>query len=197
MAPMGKPCGYRIVFPPDDPFLGSTELVLDWPGNAAGPDPTALQKQTATWIAARLGLPFCHRSYVRWHVNGVTESQRGVIFESVLWPGTEFLEAWDAGEDEPGSLYDIEPRFERSNEAATLAAPPTLANCPTTSGPKNAACYRWNWRAIEAGGAHGLFGPLPPGGCGNRGKSRLVSGAHRCVGGCARMDARAGLRPMP
>jgi hypothetical protein len=58
--PSGNRCGYSIEIPSDDRFLGSTDLVLDWPGGH-GRENTAVQEQMAYWMADRMNLAFSHR----------------------------------------------------------------------------------------------------------------------------------------
>src|SRR6185295_4936641 len=94
----------------DDLFLGGDSLVLDWPGGH-GNERTALQEQMAYWMADRMDLAFSYRHYIRLQVNGVTDLQRGGVFEAVLQPANEFLEQWSAG-DTGGDFYKIDRAFE-------------------------------------------------------------------------------------
>lgn len=153
--PSGNRCGYSIELPPDDRFLGSTDLVLDWPGGH-GRENTALQEQMAYWMADRMNLAYSHRHYIRLHVNGVTDMQRGGVFEAVIQPGTEFVEAWvpDGG---GGDFLKIDRAFEFNDGGGLATDPmprlqiystPDLVNGGTM---KKAERYRWTWlrRAYE------------------------------------------------
>ncbi len=148
-SPTGKRCGYEIDFPPDEPFLGGTALVLDWPGGH-GNENTAIQEQMAYWIADQMNLPFSHRYFIRLTVNGVTDMQRGGVFEAVFQPGGDFLQQWSPG-DAHGDFYKIDRAFEFNDNGGKIADPmPQLKVYTTTdveSGApvKKAAAYRWNW----------------------------------------------------
>ncbi len=152
-SPTGKLCGYAIHFPPDEPFLGSTELVIDWPGGSR-PDTTALQEQTAAWIAGRMQIPLGRRFFIHLHVNGVTEAQRGGIFEAVLNPGPDLLDAWYP-ESQDAELFKIDRAFERSARSGlSLSAMPTLQDFTTTGRARDTIRYRWNWRKREGSSAN-------------------------------------------
>ena len=91
--PTGNRCGYSIDFPADEPVLGDNGLNLDWPGGH-GNENTAIQEQMAYWIADQMNLAFSHRYFIRLTVNGVTDLQRGSVFEAALQPGADFLKQW-------------------------------------------------------------------------------------------------------
>ena len=65
-SPVGALCGYDIIFPADDPFLGSTHMVLDWPVR----DDTDQREQLMFWFLEQYGLPNMYRRYVIMFVNG-------------------------------------------------------------------------------------------------------------------------------
>ena len=147
--PSGNRCGYSIEIPSDDRFLGSTDLVLDWPGGH-GRENTALQEQMAYWMADRMNLAYSHRYYIRLHVNGVTDMQRGGVFEAVIQPGSEFVETW-VPDDTDGDFFKIDRAFEFSDGGGTSADPmprlqpyttPDLVNGGTM---KKTEKYRWTW----------------------------------------------------
>ncbi|MBN2507855.1 MAG: lamin tail domain-containing protein [Verrucomicrobia bacterium] len=147
--PTGNRCGYTIDFPGDDPFLGDTALVLDWPGGH-GRENTALQEQMAYWIADRMNLPFCHRYFIRLTVNGVTDMQRGGIFEAVLQPGGEFIRQWSP-DDTGGDFYKIDRAFEFNDGGGRIADPEpqlkvyTTRDVATGLTRHKTAAYRWIW----------------------------------------------------
>lgn len=145
--PAGNPCGYVLHFPKDEPFLGATEVVLDWPGR----DTTAQQEPFAYWIARELGIPFNHRRFIRLHVNGVTESQRGTIYEDAQQVNGDLIESWLPA-DTDGALHKIEQWFEFNDTLTTASVvAPRLENFTLPDGRKNTARYRWNWlpRAVQ------------------------------------------------
>lgn len=137
-------CGYSIAFPDDDLFLGSAGMVLDWPGGH-GNETTALQEQMAYWMTGRMLLPTCNRYPIRLHLNGVTDDQRGTIFEAVNQPASEFLKAW-VPSDSKGDFFKLDRAFEFNDGGGLVSDPePTLQVFTTTGGAKKTARYRWNW----------------------------------------------------
>lgn len=147
--PSGNLCGYVLNFPADEPFLGVQDVVLDWPGR----DNTAQQEPMAYWIARELGLPFNHRRYVRLHVNGVTETTRGSVYEDAQQVNSDLVASW-APEASDGELFKIEQWFEFNDSlSASAVIAPRLENYLTTGGVKKVARYRWSWlpRAVGDG----------------------------------------------
>ncbi len=147
--PAGALCGYVLTFPPDDRFLGAKDVVLDWPGR----DGTAQQEPFSYWVARQLGLPFNHRRHVRLHVNGVTETQRGSIYEDAQQVNSDLVASWLP--DRPaGDLFKIEQWFEYNDSLGlTQVGPPRLEDYVTTGGAKKLARYRWSWLRRAAGDA--------------------------------------------
>jgi hypothetical protein len=148
-------CAYTVTFPEDDLFLGSTDLVLDWPGGH-GNENTAMQEQMGYWIAERLNLPTCHRYLIRLHVNGVTDDQRNAVFEANNQPAGEFIDAWSP-DDRDGDFYKIDRAFEFNDAGGLVADPqPRLELYTTTGGVKKEARYRWSWikRATRSANNH-------------------------------------------
>ena len=147
--PTGNRCGYSIVFPADDTFLGGEDLVLDWPGGH-GNENTGIQEQMAYWIADRMNLPFSYRHFIRLQVNGVTDMQRGGVFEAVLQPAGEYLDQWSFG-DSGGDFYKIDRGFEFSDSGSLAADPMPRLQVFTSTDPANGSKikkterYRWSW----------------------------------------------------
>jgi hypothetical protein len=128
-------------------------LVLDWPGGH-GNENTALQEQMAYWIAKEMDLPYSHRYTIRLHVNGVTDLQRGGVFEAVNQPAGDFVRAWSP-EDSRGDFYKIDRAFEFNDGGGVSADPqPRLENYTTAGGAKKTARYRWNWLKRSADSAN-------------------------------------------
>ncbi len=123
--------------------------MLDWPGGH-GNERTAIQEQMAYWIADRMNLPFSYRHHIRLHVNGVTDMQRGGVFEAVIQPAGDFLKQWSDG-DSDGDFYKIDRAFEFNDSNSLVASPepqlqlfqtPDLENGGTK---KKTERYRWTW----------------------------------------------------
>jgi hypothetical protein len=139
--PTGNLCGYVLIMPKDDRFLGVTDVRLDWPGR----DDTALQEQYAYLVARDLDLPFSRRRFVHLHVNGVTSTQRGSIYEDTQQVNGEFVSSWSQG-DGAAQLFKIEQWFEFADGGQrTHTGAPRLGNYTTTGGEKKKARYRWSW----------------------------------------------------
>lgn len=155
--PAGNRCGYTIGFPADDVFLGDTELVIDWPGGHGGEN-TGVQEQMAYWIADRMGLAYSYRHYIRLQVNGVTDMQRGGVFEAVLQPSSEYVDIWSPDATE-GQFFKIERAFECSDGGSLSADPEPQLQLFTTIDPasgniiKKMERYRWNWLLRGSGNA--------------------------------------------
>jgi hypothetical protein len=154
--PTGRLCGYTVEFPSDQPFLGDTALVLDWPGGH-GNETTGIQEQMAYWIAQQMNLAYSHRYFIRLTVNGVTDMQRGGVFEAALQPAAEFLEQWSPGDSE-GDFFKIDRAFEFDDGGNRIADPepqlriyrtPDLVN---GGFKKKTETYRWYWmkRSFES-----------------------------------------------
>lgn len=146
-SPAGTPCGYVLVFPEDDRFLGVTDVVLDWPGR----DPSGVLEPAVYWLAEQMDLPYVHRRFIHLHVNGVTDQQRGTIYEDVQQINSRYLDAW-APDDRDGELFKIEQWFEFPDVAARPSiVPPTLERFVSADGAPKLARYRWSWlkRAIR------------------------------------------------
>jgi hypothetical protein len=156
--PSGNRCGYSIEIPPDDRFLGSTDLNLDWPGGH-GRENTAVQEQMAYWMADRMNLAYSHRYHIRFNVNGVTDMARGGVFEAVIQPGSEFIEAW-VPDDTDGDFFKVDRAFEFNDSGGRVADPmprlehyttPDLVNGGTV---KKTERYRWTWLKRASDSAH-------------------------------------------
>ncbi len=147
--PIAGRCGYAIEFPPDESFLGDTGLNLDWPGGH-GNENTAIQEQMAYWIAERMNVPFSHRYFIRLTVNGVTDLQRGGVFEAALQPGSDFLKQWSPGDD-AGDFFRIDRAFEFNDTGSLIADPEPQLLLYTTPDlvnggrKKKTEKYRWYW----------------------------------------------------
>lgn len=146
--PSGNLCGYTLIFPADQRFLGARDVVLDWPGR----DATAQQEPMAYWIARELGIPFNHRRYIRLHVNGTTETSRGSIYEDAQQVNSDLVESWNPDASGRGDLHKIEQWFEFNDSLGTTqVGPPRLESYTNADGSRRLARYRWNWLKRAAG----------------------------------------------
>ncbi len=157
-SPSGSRCGYSISFPPDDPFLGGNNVVLDWPGGH-GNESTAIQEQMAYWMADLMSLPFSFRHFIRLHVNGVTDMQRGGVFEAVQQPASDYLDQW-CFEDSDGDFFKIDRGFEFNDSGGLVADPMPRLQLFTSTDPATGATikkterYRWTWLKRSYDRAH-------------------------------------------
>ena len=137
-------CGYSLMFPEDDLFLGTTDLVLDWPGGH-GNESTAMQEQLGYWVADQLRLAYSDRHVIRLHVNGVTDDARQAVFEAVQQPAADYVRQWSDGHTS-GDFFKVDRAFEFSDAGGLIADPqPRLQNFTTTGGLKKREKYRWNF----------------------------------------------------
>ncbi len=153
-SPMGRPCGYDIRFPVDQPFLGSDHLILDWPIR----DDTNQREQLMFWFLEQYGLPNMYRRTVNLFVNGL---KRGTIYDDVQQPGSETIEEFFP-EDSEGSFYKTGcwEEFSDTGQFATGAGLCTLNSLQlftTTGGVKKTARYRWVWRPRAINGTANDF----------------------------------------
>ncbi len=159
--PTGNRCGYAIDFPADEPIFGDNGLNLDWPGGH-GNENTAIQEQMAYWIADQMNIAFSHRYFIRLTVNGVTDMQRGGVFEAALQPGTDFLKQWSPG-DSDGDFFRIDRAFEFNDTGGLIADPEpqllvyTTPDLATGARKKKTEKYRWYWlkRSFETANEYG------------------------------------------
>jgi len=118
------PCGvnrvdYVMNFPGDDRMLGTTDFVLNNPGNPGGTttsDTSAQSEQTSYIIFNEIGLVYNHRRYIHYFINGsqrsTTSDRTGnFIFEDSQQPDGDMVAEWYPN-DQNGELYKIEDWFE-------------------------------------------------------------------------------------
>ena len=120
---------YEMNFPDDDALLGSTDFVLNNPGNPdilTISDQSAVAEQTVYKIFEGLGVVHNHRRYIHFFVNGSQRSKAyeragNFIFEDSQQPNGDMIAQWfpnDAG----GQLFKVEDWFEFSNNGFDIAA---------------------------------------------------------------------------
>jgi hypothetical protein len=153
-SPSGNLCGYDIIYPDDDSFLGDTHVTLDWPVR----DETDQREQLMFWLLDQYGLPNLYRRYVHMFVNGV---RRGTIYDDVQQPGRDVVEEWFPNDAE-GAMFktDYWHEFDDAGNKVNPYFFNTLENFTTTGGLKKTARYRWNWRPRIVRGSANDFGAL-------------------------------------
>ena len=142
-------CAFNLETPKDDLILGVDELYLDPPALYSN-DLTLQREELAFHLANRFDLPFSHKRYVNFWVNGVA---RGVICAETQQPNSDYVEAWFP-DDDRGELFKIDDWFE-FNDVGLFESwnNATLEPFLTVGGAKKQARYRWNW---EKKANHGL-----------------------------------------
>ncbi len=120
---------FEMNFPDDDALLGSTDFVLNNPGNPdilTISDLSAVAEQTVYKIFEGLGLVHNHRRYIHMFVNGSQRSTAherpgNFIFEDSQQPNGDMSAQWfpnDAG----GQLFKVEDWFEFDNNGFDITA---------------------------------------------------------------------------
>ncbi|HUE96033.1 MAG TPA: CotH kinase family protein, partial [Longimicrobiaceae bacterium] len=163
-SPTGTICGYDVVFPDDDRFLGENGITLDFPVR----DPTAQREQLMFWFCDQFGLPNNHRRYVNVFINGIGQRQRGgwgpnanAIYEDVQGPGADTIREWFDGQED-GALFkgDYWHEFDDAGNRIDPATANTLEEFLSSTGGKKKARYRWTWRPRAVGRSADDFEPL-------------------------------------
>jgi len=158
--PTGGPCDYACRFYGDESFLGTTRIIVSWPGLTGAPDHTAQHEQFSYWLASQIGLPFNYRRYVSVIVNGV---RRGTVMEDTQRPNSDMLQQWFPGNSD-GELFKIQLRYE-SNDAATNSIlwglqPATLERRAHPDGSLRTSAYRWHWSPQAIGNSPNAFNSI-------------------------------------
>jgi hypothetical protein len=154
-SPTGNLCRYDLDFPEDDPLLGETRVMLDWPVR----DGTAQREQLMWWFLEQYGLPNNHRRYIHLFVNGL---RRGTIYEDAQKPGGDPVEEWFP-EDPEGHLFKTDVWDEFTDDGlriGSLILLNSLENFTTTGGITKTSRYRWNWEPRDVRGTANDYGPL-------------------------------------
>lgn len=120
---------YEMNFPDDEPLIGSTDFVLNNPGNPnilTISDLSAVAEQTVYKIFESMGLPHNHRRYIHFFVNGSQRSTAhelsgNFIFEDSQQPNGEMIDQWFP-EDAGGQLFKVEDWFEFERNGFDIAA---------------------------------------------------------------------------
>jgi hypothetical protein len=139
-SPVGALCGYDIIFPDDDPFLGETHTVLDWPIR----DVTDQREPTMFWLLDQAGLPNMYRRSMIMFVNGV---RRGEIYNDIQQPGGATVEQWFS-DDPDGTLMkpDCWDEFNDNGDRETGCIDLNSMELFLSGGVKKLARYRWVWK---------------------------------------------------
>ena len=154
-SPVGALCGYDIALPADEPFLGETHTVMDWPVR----DTTEQREQMMFWLLDQFGLPNMYRRYVIMYVNGL---RRGELMDDIQQPSGSTVEQWFP-DDSAGTLLktDCWDEFNDAGDRETgCLALNALQHFTTTGGAKKLARYRWTWRPRATHGTANDFSDL-------------------------------------
>ncbi|MGK0187831.1 MAG: hypothetical protein ACI9R3_003622 [Verrucomicrobiales bacterium] len=149
-SPIGRICGYDVIFPDDDSILGDNKLTLDFPVR----DPTGQREQLMYWFCDKSGLPNNYRRYVNLFVNGIGQRSRSgwgtgsnAIYTDIQQPNSDMVKEWfpDAAD---GHLVKGAFWFEFDDKGARQGGvtSPTLEIFNGADGEKKLTRYRWNWR---------------------------------------------------
>ncbi len=143
--PIGKPVGYNLEFPADEPFLGANSIRLDWPVR----DPTIQREHLMYWILEQLGLPNNYRRYIHFFINGVRrKGSNGNLYEDTQRPNGDMLREWYP-DDPDGTLHKTDGWFEADASGRYIRSPwvkPLLQSFNDIAGSKKPAYYRFNWK---------------------------------------------------
>jgi len=141
---------FVIDLPADDRVLGASAFnKLHAPGNGAFDDPTLQREQIVYWLARKSGLPWLHRRYFHFCVNGV--KKKTLMEDTQVGSDDLVAEFWP--QDADGQLYKLQPWFEFP-DSTTLTAQTldmssssfvSFSRVTTTSNELKLARYRWNW----------------------------------------------------
>lgn len=145
---------FVVEFPKDDRLLGANAFnKLHAPGN--GPfDDTLLQREQAVfWMARHSGLPWLHRRFVHFYVNGT--KKRTLMEDTQVGSDDLVRQFWP--EDPDGNLYKMQPWFEfpdatTQNLRMQSSTFVSIARFTTTGNQLKLARYRWNWLVRGAKG---------------------------------------------
>lgn len=165
---------YEMNFAGDDPLFGSTDFVLNNPGNPdifTISDLSAVAEQTVYKIFEGLGLIQNHRRYIHFFVNGSQRSTAyerpgNFIFEDSQQPNGDMIAQWfpnDAG----GQLFKVEDWFEfhdngfdiTANNDADLARRTVMLDGQPTLLP-GAYRYMFRKRSVNVGSSANDFTPI-------------------------------------
>ena len=148
---------FVIELPKDDRVLGASAFnKLHAPGNGAFDDTTLQREQAVYWLARKSGLPWLHRRYFHFYVNGV---KKQTLMEDTQVGNDDLVnEFWP--EDTGGSLYKMQPWFEFPDSSSLTAQNMQMQSSSfvsfsrytTTGNQLKLARYRWNWLVRGAEG---------------------------------------------
>lgn len=162
---------YEMNFPGDEPLLGSTDFVLNNPGNPDRltiSDLSALVEQTVYKIFEGMDMVHNHRRYIHFFVNGSQRSTAyerpgNFIFEDSQQPNGDMQAQWGLN----GDLYKVEDWFEFNDNGFDIAAyddadltrrTVLIDGLPTqVPGPYR---YKFRKRSVNIGASANNYAPL-------------------------------------
>jgi regulation of enolase protein 1 (concanavalin A-like superfamily) len=145
---------FVVELPKDDRVLGAVSFnKLHAPGNGPFDDTTLQREQIIYWLARKSGLPWLHRRYFHFYVNGA--KKQNLMEDTQVGSDDLVQEFWP--EDAEGKLYKLQPWFEFPDAVSqtlqmSSATMMTLSRFITTSNQLKQARYRWNWLVRGAEG---------------------------------------------
>jgi hypothetical protein len=153
-SPVGALCGYDLAFPDDEPFLGETHIVMDWPVR----DSTEQREQMMFWLLDQFALPNMYRRYVIMYVNGL---RRGEVMDDIQQPSGATVEQWWP-DDSEGTLLktDCWDEFSDIGDRETGCLALNALVHFNSGGVKKPARYRWVWRPRATRGTANDFSEL-------------------------------------
>lgn len=153
--PTGAACDYNVTAPPDDRYLGETDMIWAGPGTF-GSDTTQVREQTAWWIARKMRSPALHRRFVNVYLNG---TPRGTVYEDTQQPNSEFLDEYFPS-DSSGPLFKAQDWIEYGDDGATFGPLSRAVLARALSGGQHkTATYRYRWSIRSSDSANG-YAPL-------------------------------------
>ena len=156
---------YEMNFPDDEPLLGSTDFVLNNPGNPnifEISDLSAIAEHVVYRIFEGMGMPHNHRRYIHFFVNGsqrstAYERSGNFIFEDSQQPNGDMAAQWFPA-NPGGQLFKVEDWFEfdhngfdiTANDDADLARKTVIINGEPTFLPGSYR-YKFRKRSVDVG----------------------------------------------
>lgn len=153
--PTGAACDYNVSVPPDDRYLGETDMIWAGPGTF-GSDTTQIREQTAWWIARKMRSPALHRRFVNVYLNG---TRRGTVYEDTQQPNGAFLDEYFPS-DSGGPLFKAQDWIEYGDDGATFGQLSRAVLARALSGGQHkTSTYRYRWSIRSSDSANG-YAPL-------------------------------------
>lgn len=138
---------FVIELPKDAGVIGTAAFnKLHAPGNGAFDDTALQREQVVYWLARQSGLPWLHRRFFHFYVNGARK--RNLMEDTQVGSDDLVEQFWP--NDAEGELYKMQPWFEFADATTqTLqmlsSTFVSISRFTTTGNELKLARYRWNW----------------------------------------------------